>query len=41
MKDVKEFFGMSTRQFADEWKQLNDEERLQLKTGIGNGSLTY
>ena len=41
MLKVKEFFGMGTREFADDWKKMTDEDKTQLKAGIGDGSLTY
>ena len=41
MLQVKEFFGMPTREFSTAWKALTDQDKEQLKAGIGNGSLTY
>lgn len=28
-------------QFSAEWKRLTDEDKEQIKEGIGNGTLTY
>lgn len=28
-------------QFRAEWAELTDQDKLDLRTGIGNGSLTY
>lgn len=41
LKQVTEFFGIPLSQFAKEWKQLTEEDRQQLKAGIGDGSLNY
>ena len=42
VKDVKDFFGeKNTAKFTEEWKQLTDQDKEQLKEGIGNGSLNY
>lgn len=41
IKDVMEFFGMTATEFAKEWKELSATSKVQLKSGIGDGSLTY
>lgn len=39
---VKDYFGYaSLSAFSKDWKQLTEEDREQLKAGIGDGSLTY
>lgn len=40
--EVKNYFGYSSlREFKTDWERLDEDSRLQLRTGIGNGSLTY
>ncbi len=41
MLGVKEFFEMGTREFANDWKELTDEDKEHLKKGVDDGSLTY
>jgi hypothetical protein len=50
MLAVMRFFEMNPAEFKAQWTRLSDEEKLQLKTGIGSydektgvatGSLTY
>lgn len=45
IKVIKDFFGykegQDLRAFADEFKELSDEDKIQLSEGIKNGSLTY
>jgi hypothetical protein len=42
MTEVKNYFGYtSTASFAADWRKLTDEDKEQLKNGIGDGSLTY
>lgn len=41
LKQVIDYFGISMTQFAKEWKQLSEEERQQIKAGIGDKSFTY
>lgn len=43
LKEAKEFFEMSIGEFRDEWTKggLTIEDKDQILTGIGNGSLTY
>jgi hypothetical protein len=47
IKQVADFFktGDAERDrlanFTAEWKQLTDEDKAQLREGIGNGSFTY
>jgi len=40
--EVKNYFGYdSPTAFAKDWKQLSDQDKTQLKVGIGNGTFTY
>ena len=47
IKAVRDFFNedsvrpMSVKEFSTEWNQLTEDEKEQIKTGIGNGTLTY
>lgn len=41
LTEVIAFFEMSTSQFRNEWKELDDDSKAQIREGIGNGSLTY
>lgn len=42
LKDIKDFFGYSSLSaFSADWKQMPEQDREQIRTGIGNGSLTY
>lgn len=41
-KEVKEFFGFTNSpEFIKDWKELSDQDKIDLKEGIGNGSLNY
>jgi hypothetical protein len=41
IKDVMHYFDMSAAEFAREWKLCSEQDKIDLKTGIGNGTLTY
>lgn len=45
LKECGDFFragtNMTLKQFADEWKQLTPEDKVDIKTGLGDGSLNY
>jgi hypothetical protein len=45
MADVFKFFADGTdykmSEFRNDWKELTDQDKADLKAGIGNGSLTY
>jgi len=41
MAEICKFFGMKLPQFRAEWSKLSDQDKADLKKGIGNGSLTY
>ena len=43
LKDVREFFGMTVGQFRDEWtkQRLTDQDKQEIREGIGNGTMTY
>lgn len=41
VKDVMAYFGMPVSQFKSEWSKLTDQDKANLKAGIGDGSLTY
>jgi hypothetical protein len=39
---VKDFFGYPTlAAFSADWKQVSNEDRAQIRAGIGDGTLTY
>lgn len=41
---IKDFFGLNgktLKAFTEEWKALTDEDKAQIKQGIGDGTLTY
>ena len=42
LTDVKNYFGYpSLSAFGVDWKQMPDEDRRQIREGIGNGTFTY
>ena len=41
VKDVMAYFNLTAGQFAREWRMLTADDKVQLKTGIGNASLSY
>lgn len=42
LKDIKELFGYPTlKAFSDDWKELTDQDKEQIRQGISNGTLTY
>lgn len=44
LKQVADYFrkdGEPLSKFGDEWKQLSDADKADLKQGIGDGTLTY
>lgn len=41
LKDVRDYFGMTSTDFAKEWRQLTDADKEQIKAGIWNGTETY
>ena len=41
IKDIRDFFGMTAKDMIREWKLLTEESKDQIRTGLGNGTLTY
>ena len=41
MVDVMKYFDIKIGQFREEWSQLTDADKTQIKEGLENGSLTY
>ena len=44
LKQVADFFrkdGETLTQFSQEWKSLTDDDKAQIREGIGNGTFTY
>lgn len=41
LSQIRDFFGMSSADFAREYKALSTEDKEQIKAGIANGTLTY
>lgn len=38
---VAKFFGGNLTKFRKEWEQLTLNDKIQIRNGIGNGSLNY
>jgi hypothetical protein len=42
LKDLKEFFGYEMlKDFAKDWKVLSDQDKEDIKEGVGNGTFNY
>jgi hypothetical protein len=44
LKDVMNYFkkdGETTKDFTEQWKQLSDKDKDDLKKGLGDGTLNY
>lgn len=45
IKAVADFFGrkpgQTLKDWSEEWKQLSETDKEQIKNGIGDGTLTY
>lgn len=41
LKETKDFFEMSAKEFLPEWKELSDAAKLQIRKGLKDGSLNY
>lgn len=41
LKEVTTYFGIKLSEFKNEWAALTDEDREQIKRGIGDGTETY
>lgn len=38
---IREFFGLNAAEFRAQWTKLTTEDKVQLKEGFENGTLTY
>lgn len=38
---IRDFFGMTGKEMMTEWRQMTDEDKLQIKQGISDGTLNY
>lgn len=44
LKQISDFFkipGYTLKEFKKDWESLTDQDKTDLKEGIGNGTLTY
>jgi hypothetical protein len=41
MIDVMKYFELKAAPFRAEWNLLTEADKVQLKDGVGNGTLTY
>ena len=41
LAQIRDFFGMSSGDFAREYKALTPTDKAQIKAGIADGTLTY
>lgn len=38
---VRDFFGMGGTEFRTDWMKLSDKDKIELRNGIGDGTLNY
>lgn len=41
LKAVMEFFGMSAKDMMKEWKAMSEKDKVDIQSGLANGTLTY
>jgi hypothetical protein len=41
LKEVRDYFGIDGKQMIAEWRKLSDRDKVELREGIGDGTLTY
>ena len=41
LKEVRDYFGISGKEMIVEWRKLTDEDKRNLRTGLGDGTLSY
>jgi hypothetical protein len=41
LKEVRDYFGISGKDMIAQWRHLTDEDKRQLREGLGNGTQTY
>lgn len=41
LKAVMEFFGMTAKEMMKEWKAMSDKDKVEIQSGLANGTLTY
>jgi hypothetical protein len=41
MKEIRDFFGMSSADLLTEWKTLSEEDKRQIKSGLADGTFNY
>lgn len=39
--DIRNYFGLKTKEFADEWKALSDLSKEQIRFGMGDKTFDY
>lgn len=39
--EIRNYFGLTAKELMAQWKLLTDQDKEDLKVGIGSGSLTY
>lgn len=41
LKQVMAFFGMTSQEMSREWKRLDARDKVEIRNGLGDRSLTY
>jgi len=41
LKDIATYFGYPLGEFAKQWRRLTDQDKVELKAGLTDGTLTY
>lgn len=41
LAEVRDYFGLSAKQMMSDWRKLTEDDKRQLRAGLGDGTLTY
>lgn len=41
LKEVRDYFGINGKDMIAQWRNLTDDDKRQLREGLGNGTFTY
>lgn len=41
LKEVRDYFGLDGKQMVAEWRKLSEQDKADLRGGLGDGTLTY
>ncbi len=38
---IRDYFGMTTQEFTKQWREMDEKDKAEIRSGFDNGTMTY